>query len=578
MNKEYTSIDMGQVFQMLKNLPPTYSIEKVHQFIHSPQAMARQKGTSKFRTLKIILMTMTFLTGALIVFFAMSSPDAPKPVAKQQPASPVETIEVVEPTLNIDNGSKANSHQKSVVQRTPKETIPEVRSTDAAVTADEGNSNNQAAFITPVHTPISAPLVTAKENKETSPCDWPADTVIDKEELLIHLTDEELLKIGIGHKGKALFYHNVYKGDGWKYDMEHSSQKQDLPRDMRQTTYNPYIMKDITNMMYEPNGGPDFYEQMDTLVPVVISYASERIFWFTPHSRFFADLPERYQYLVEVYNQLKCLKQTYPDRSFINYLQQSDETKLDPVNVLHLNRDELQNIGIDLSDRCLCLRSEDNLYKLKFCKSSTTSAGKSNGVREFPPNPYPVFITDTKGRKAYLQAGIGDANPNVIDILVPVELNLHELVEDDKETLIAWYYPTEEFVNGLPAEIRDELGLERDRVLGNTTPAANSETSTSSCTYFEACKSTLEVNDLKLYPNPAADVLHVSFTLQESTKADIALYNIAGQRMKSLQEKQTLQSGVNTYLLDVSDVGSGLYLLTITSDKGFKTQRVVISK
>lgn len=64
--------------------------------------------------------------------------------------------------------------------------------------------------------------------------------------------------------------------------------------------------------------------------------------------------------------------------------------------------------------------------------------------------------------------------------------------------------------------------------------------------------------DFEISPNPATDQLRLSFPNGGETVTQIGLFNMAGQQMRSL----TLPRGTQTYMLDLAQLPSGLYILT----------------
>ena len=125
-------------------------------------------------------------------------------------------------------------------------------------------------------------------------------------------------------------------------------------------------------------------------------------------------------------------------------------------------------------------------------------------------------------------------------------------------------------VKTLPEEIKYNLKSERNDIINETTKSGNT------CTYFETCKSTLALDDLKVYPNPANQDVSIEFTLSESTEGIISLVNNSGIQVKTMLPSTSFNSGSNSFKINLSDVSPGIYLVSITTKKGFKTQRLII--
>jgi hypothetical protein len=415
------------------------------------------------------------------------------------------------------------------------------------------------------------PVPLRKGLTKSESCIWPRDTIIDKKLLLLELSDPELKAIGIARKGQSIFYHNIVEG---LYDWSLTDHPDLIPREDRVTTYNKFVVEYITNSRYEPSGSGEFYASMDTLVPVITNNTSGQIFWFTPHDSFFNLLPGRYSYMKTIYENLICLKKTYPGRTFTNYLNMGTEYILDPIKVLKLSNDELQKTGILIKDESVTFQTAHKKYTLIFSSTGTYSSGNDDDFVLFPPNPYPVIMTDTLGRRLYAEPSIvnADSLSKVTNILVPVRINLNKIVPGNKEVIVCWYYPTEDFLNSLPKSIGSEIKSELNSF--KNVPGGVSQT----CNYFEVCKSSLNLEEFSLYPNPATSTVTIEFTNAETIIGSISIVNMAGLKVKELVPKTTFLSGKNSFSMSLSGINSGIYLITVKTNRGFKTQRLIVTQ
>ena len=87
---------------------------------------------------------------------------------------------------------------------------------------------------------------------------------------------------------------------------------------------------------------------------------------------------------------------------------------------------------------------------------------------------------------------------------------------------------------------------------------------------------TLSVNDIQnnenqvlLYPNPASDVLTVS---TKTTLNEIAIYDISGKLVLNKSKLTT-----NTETISLNKLSGGMYLVTIKTDKGIQTKKLIIN-
>lgn len=557
MKNKYIEQDLNQFFERFKQLPEYFTLEEVHQLINNPHAKATHTVNFNFKHLKIFLMTSACVVG-------------------------LSTLMWLTPNKTIENISLAdiNSLKIEVHNLKPETPIPSGKTYSNSL-----NSNNWTNSISISHENQKNSVIinekgdsgvlTNNELQKTimliNTCDWPSDTIINKNKLIVELSDAELKKIGIARNGIASFYHN--RTPNGCYDMELSDHKGLIKEEERIITNNEYFVAYHTNLYFEPDAGGKFYMSMDTLVPVILYNQSKEIFWFTPHESFFKSLPERYNYLASVYDNLKCLKKSNPGRTFTNYLGVGSKSILDPVRLLELSKTELINIGIGISDECVTFQSINRKYTLRKCKNSESSKGSDEDFAVFPPNPYPVAMTDTLGRRVYVQSTIirKDSLSVIMNILIPVKVDLSKFIPGNNEIIICWFYPTEEFLNALPASIKPELKSELIGITGNR------NSSTGTCNYFEVCKSTLQIDDLRVYPNPAKNTATLEFNNSQVVTGTVSIVNISGVRLKELLPMKTFIVGHNSYQLDLSGITPGMYLISINTDKGFKTQRIIVS-
>lgn len=89
---------------------------------------------------------------------------------------------------------------------------------------------------------------------------------------------------------------------------------------------------------------------------------------------------------------------------------------------------------------------------------------------------------------------------------------------------------------------------------------------------FEETK-TVESRTLTVYPNPTKGVLDLAFANEEQTQAQILLYNLTGQLLRTW----TNVDGNNTQL-NLTDFSDGTYMLVLRKGMQTEVQRVVLSK
>ena len=588
MEKTFTQRDIEKFLNDFRNLSNPYKLEKVHQLLNNPDAKAKYSVKLNYKPFNFIIMTSAFILGlsALLIWsnpkkvnineistfqksetVADSNFSLRKTSDLKQPAYE-KTVIKTKTVLNFEAATKVAIDSTFFPEKTQELAQPGFE--DPLIKkkfAIEGKKDNPVRIVTGNQPKVD----NSSQEFKTESYAWSPDTIIDKSLLLLDLSDKELKAIGIVRKGVALFYHNIIEG---KYDWALTNYPDLIPEEERITTFNKFFVAYVTNSQFEPEGSGNFYSSMDTLIPVVTNIQSGHIFWFTPDKSFFSLLPERYNYLSSTYKNLICLKKKYPERTFTNYLGNGIERILDPINVLNLNKEELQKIGVLIDNECVIFQTINKKYTLKICKHGTYSVGNDDDSNVFPPNPYPVIMTDTLGRRLYIEGSIlnKDTVSKIMNILVPVRINLNNIVPPNQEVIICWYYPTQEFLNALPEKIGAELKSELIIVTNG------SKGSSTSCNYFEVCKSSLKLDNFKLYPNPASYSVTIEFENSEEIIGSISIVNMAGLKLRVLLPNTTLLSGHNSYKMNLSGINSGIYLISVNTKKGFKTQRLIVSQ
>ena len=84
------------------------------------------------------------------------------------------------------------------------------------------------------------------------------------------------------------------------------------------------------------------------------------------------------------------------------------------------------------------------------------------------------------------------------------------------------------------------------------------------------------ISSFDVSPTPLSKnaVLSLNLTTETTFDAQIKLYNVSGKLMKT--EKRTFEAGFSSQTMSVSDLNSGLYILTIESEKGVLNKKIVI--
>ena len=78
----------------------------------------------------------------------------------------------------------------------------------------------------------------------------------------------------------------------------------------------------------------------------------------------------------------------------------------------------------------------------------------------------------------------------------------------------------------------------------------------------------------RLSPNPFTSTLRIDFTLQQSGKVNIAIYNNIGVQVKLLLN-ETKHQGSHQFLFDASKLESGIYFCVLRTSEGIQTKKMI---
>lgn len=84
------------------------------------------------------------------------------------------------------------------------------------------------------------------------------------------------------------------------------------------------------------------------------------------------------------------------------------------------------------------------------------------------------------------------------------------------------------------------------------------------------------VNNLNLYPNPAADKVFVSFNAEKNATGTLAIFDLSGKEV--LTNSVEIINGLNTIETNIKSLNNGLFLLKISANSIEINQQIIISK
>ena len=88
-------------------------------------------------------------------------------------------------------------------------------------------------------------------------------------------------------------------------------------------------------------------------------------------------------------------------------------------------------------------------------------------------------------------------------------------------------------------------------------------------------KDLINNNDITISPNPATEILTLSYSVSEPGTVLISLLDMLGRKAIELPEKYT-DSGIHKELIDISSLNSGIYFISVKTNSGVMTRKVVV--
>ncbi len=83
------------------------------------------------------------------------------------------------------------------------------------------------------------------------------------------------------------------------------------------------------------------------------------------------------------------------------------------------------------------------------------------------------------------------------------------------------------------------------------------------------------MNSVNVYPNPAQNVLYIDVNASQASDMNVTVYNITGQKVLD-QSVSALSTGVNTRNINISNLTSGVYFVTVTANGFQETKKFVV--
>ncbi len=162
--------------------------------------------------------------------------------------------------------------------------------------------------------------------------------------------------------------------------------------------------------------------------------------------------------------------------------------------------------------------------------------------------------------------------------------NLEETHEEYVEYYF-WFYLNEEFVNKLPGRYRTPLAKELEYVELLESGQISAETACKGLadqeSYLGICRfESPNIRDVNVYPNPGSGKnINLGFNLKSGCRIRISLHDLNGRYITDLLPATAAAKGKKRFDFTAKNIQEGLYLISITTDRGEQaTVKYIIKK
>ena len=85
------------------------------------------------------------------------------------------------------------------------------------------------------------------------------------------------------------------------------------------------------------------------------------------------------------------------------------------------------------------------------------------------------------------------------------------------------------------------------------------------------------VMSLKAYPNPFKGMANIEFSVPESGKATVEVYNIVGKRVATLFSGEVEEGNSYTEVFQAGELSTGIYLIRLSTATESLVERIILA-
>lgn len=86
------------------------------------------------------------------------------------------------------------------------------------------------------------------------------------------------------------------------------------------------------------------------------------------------------------------------------------------------------------------------------------------------------------------------------------------------------------------------------------------------------------ISEINLFPNPASNFTNLTFEIKQKTPVTIEVFSLTGQKMFEIQQGKVFEPSLQQIELNITDLASGIYFVSLSTKDSKTTQKLVIKK
>ena len=84
-----------------------------------------------------------------------------------------------------------------------------------------------------------------------------------------------------------------------------------------------------------------------------------------------------------------------------------------------------------------------------------------------------------------------------------------------------------------------------------------------------------DISGMKMYPNPAKDLVNITFSAKNAESGVVSVMNLMGQIVYTANLE--VNEGNNMITVPVKQLTSGVYMVTLQTNTGISTQKLIVN-